>query len=181
MRWRIFTTGFDGFMHLVIGDRVEKAETEVFEFSTDFAHAEAVRNRGVDIQSFFRDLVLAVFGEMLQCSHVVQAVCKLDHDDANVVHHRQHHLAQVLGLLLFARSEINLADLRNTFDDVRDLLAEFHADIGDGDRRVLDGVMQQAGSDRNRVHAHFGQDAGHLQRMHKVRLARGAALAGMVL
>ena len=42
---------------------------------------------------------------MLERAHVVQAVGQLDEHDADVVHHGQHHLAQVLGLLLFAGGE----------------------------------------------------------------------------
>ena len=80
-----------------------------------------------------RDFLLPLGLEMLQRAHVVQAVGQLDEDDADVVHHGQHHLAQVFGLLLFARGEIDLADFGDAFDDVRDLLAEFLADVNNGD------------------------------------------------
>ena len=101
--------------------------------------------------------------------------------DANVVHHRQHHLAQVLGLLLFARREIDLADLGDAFDDVRHLLAEFLADVDDRDGRVFDRIVQQSRGHRDRVHLHFGQHQRHFQRMNQVGLPRRALLPGMVL
>ena len=79
---------------------------------------------------------------MLQRAHVVQAVRQFDEDDADVVHHGEHHLAEVFRLLLFPGGEIDLADLGDALDDVRDLFAELLADIDDGDRSVLDGIVQ---------------------------------------
>ena len=70
---------------------------------------------------------------MFQRPHVVQAVGQFDQDDADVIDHGQHHLAQVFCLLLFAGGEIDFADLGNALDDVGDLLAEFLADVDDGD------------------------------------------------
>ena len=40
--------------------------------------------------------------------------------------------------------------------------------------------MQQAGGDGDRVHHHFGQHQRHLQGMHQIRLAGGAALSGVM-
>ena len=71
--------------------------------------------------------------KVLERAHVVQAVRQFDQHDANVVHHGQHHLAQVFGLLLLARGEVDLADLGDAFDDVRDLFAEFLADVNNRD------------------------------------------------
>ena len=42
---------------------------------------------------------------------------------------------------------------------------------------VLDDVVQQAGGDRHGVHAHVGQDGGHLQRVDEIGLARAADLS----
>ncbi len=118
---------------------------------------------------------------MLERAHVVQAVGQLDEDDADVVDHGQHHLAKVFGLLLFAGGEVDLADLGDAFDDVRDLLAEFLADVDDRDRGIFHRIVQQAGGDGDWIHLHFGQDQSDFQRMDKVRLARGAGLSGVVL
>ena len=121
--------------------------------------------------------VLPLRREKLQRAHVVQTVGQLDEDDADVVHHGQHHLAHVFGLRLFRRGEIDLADLGDALDDVRDLLAELGLDLVDGDRGVFDGIVQQAGDDGRGVQLHLRQDGGDLQRMHQVRLAGLARLA----
>ena len=171
----------DRFFDLLVADGIEEAEAEIFEFAANLAHAEAVGDGSVDLQSLFGDLVLAIGRQMLQRAHVVQAIGQLDEHDADVVDHRQHHLAQVFGLLLFARGEVDLADLGDAFDDVGDLLAEFLANVDDRDRCIFDRIVQQAGSDRHRIHLHFGQDEGNFERMDQIRLAGGAGLAFMML
>ena len=65
--------------------------------------------------------------QVLQRAHVVQAVGQLDEDHAHVRHHGQQHLADVLGLAVFAVGELDLVDLGDAFDDVRHLLAESRA------------------------------------------------------
>ena len=172
---------FDGFLHLLVGDRIEVAEAQVFELAANLAHAEPVRDRPVDLERLLGDLLLAIGLQVLERAHVVQAVGQLDEHDADVVHHGEHHLAQVFGLLLFLGGEIDLADLGDAFDDVRDLLAEFLADVDDGDRGVFDGIVQQAGGNGDRIHLHLGQNQRHFKGMHQVRLTRGAGLAGMHL
>ena len=84
---------------------------------------------------------------MFERAHVVQSVGEFDEYDADVIDHGEHHLAQVFSLRFLARGEIDLADLGDAFDDVRDLLTKFFADVDDGDRGVFDGVVEQAGGD----------------------------------
>ena len=167
---------FDRFMHLLVADRIQIAESQVFQFAANFAHAQPVRDGRVNLQRLFGDLLLALRRQVLQRPHVVQAVGQLDQHDADVVHHGQHHLAQVFRLLLFAGGKINLADLGDAFDNVRDLLAELLANIDNRDRRVFHRVVQQPGGDRHRIHLHFRQHQRHFQRMHQIRLAGGARL-----
>src|SRR6202043_3548203 len=110
--------------------------------------------RSINFKRLFGDFALAVGLEMLQGAHVVQAVGEFDEHHADVIDHGQHHLAQVFGLGFFAGGEVNLADLGNAFDDVCDLLAEFLANVDDGDGGVFDGVVQKSGGDGDRVHFH---------------------------
>ena len=102
----------------------------------------------------------------------MKTIGELDEDDADVVHHREQHLAEVLGLPLLARRERNGADLGDPLDDVRDLGAEVLLDLFDRGQRVFDDVVQQPGGDGHRIEPHVGQNAGHLERMHQVGLPR---------
>ena len=118
---------------------------------------------------------------MLERPHIVQAVSQLDEDHTDVVHHRQHHLAEILGLLLFARVEINLAYLGNALDNVRYLLTKFFADIDHSHGRVFHRIMQQTGGDGHWVHFHLRQNQCNFEGMYQVGFAGRSALAGMML
>ncbi len=144
-------------MHLLVSDRIDVAEAEVFEFAANLAHAEAVRDGSVDVERFTGNLLLALGREMLERAHVMQSICQLDEDDANVVHHGEHHFAQVFSLLLFLGGEIDFADLGDALDDVRDLFAEFLANVDDRDRSVFDRVMEQTRGDGDGIHLHVGE------------------------
>ena len=133
----------------------------------------------VNLQRLLGNFLLAVGRQVFERPHIVQAVSQLDHDHADVVHHGEHHLAQVLRLLLFLGREINFADFCDTLDDVSHLLAKFLADIDDGHRGVFHRIVQQPGRHRDRIHLHLGEHQGNFQGMHEVGLARGATLPGM--
>jgi hypothetical protein len=85
-----------------VGDGIDVLETQVFQFAANLAHAQPVRDGSIDVEGLSRDFLLAIRVEMLERAHVVQPVRKFDQDDANVVDHGQHHLAEVLRLRLFA-------------------------------------------------------------------------------
>jgi hypothetical protein len=155
---------------------VQVAERVVLELALDPVDAEAVRERRVDVERLLRDLGLALRLEGAERPHVVRAVGELHEDDADVARHREQHLPEVLGLLLLARGEADLADLRDAVDERRDLGPEELADLVERRERVLDGVVQEPGDDARHVEPHLGDDAGDVQRMREVRLAGGAAL-----
>ena len=105
------------------------------------------------------------------------AIGELDEDDADVVHHRQQHLAEVLRLAGLARGERDGPDLRDPLDDVGDLGAEQLLDAADGRQGVLDHVVEEAGGDGNHVQPHVGQQASHFEGVDQVGLAGMADLA----
>ena len=155
-------------------------ERQLLELVLDAAHAEAVGDRRVDVERLLRDAHALVVGHVLQRAHVVQAIGELDEDDADVVDHRQQHLAEVLRLALFGRRKRDGADLGHAFDDVRDVLAELLADLVRRGEGVLDHVVQQAGGNADRVELHVGEDVGDFQRVDQVRLAGMADLSLML-
>ena len=160
-----------------VGLRLEVPEGELLELVLHLAHAEPVGDRGVDVERLLRDLDAALFGQMLERPHVVQAVGELDEDDPNVVDHRQQHLAEVLGLPLLARGERNRPDLRHAFDDVRDLGPEELGNALGGGQRVFDDVVQQAGGHGDDVQLHVGEKVRDFERVHQVRFAGVANLS----
>ena len=166
---------------LRVGEGIDVAEGEVFELAAQFAHAETVRERSVHVERLASDAALLLRVQVLERAHVVQAVGELDDDHAQIRDHGQQHLADVLGLVVFAVGELDLVELGDAFDDVRDLLAEALGDLAGGDVGVFDGVVQQAGGDGGGVHLELGEDLRDFQWMADVGLAGGAALAFVLL
>ena len=74
------------------------------------------------------------------------------------------------------RSELGLS-----LDEREDLVPEQLLDLGGRGERVLDGVVQEAGDDARLVELQLGEQAGHLERMDEVGLARLPHLALMDL
>ena len=130
---------------LVVGVRLQVLEGQVFQLAAHLAHAQAVRDGRVDLDGLARDALAPLGAEIAQGAHVVQAVGQLDHDDADILHHGQQHLAEALGLAVLGGEEIQLAELGDAVDAARHLLAELLADLLDGDAGILHHVVQQAG------------------------------------
>jgi len=106
----------------------------------------------------------------------VQAIGELDEDDADVPHHRQHHLAEVLRLGLGLRFEVDVGEFADTIDQLGDFLAEAFGHLFLGDAGILDDVVQDGRGDAVVIHVHLGQDAGHSDGMGDVGLTGEALL-----
>ena len=172
--------GIDPAAQRLVGLRIEIAERQLLELVLDLAHPEAVGDGRVDVARLLGDLHAALLGQMVERPHVVEAIGELDEDDADVVDHRQEHLAEVLRLALFARRERDGAELGDAFDDVRHFRTEELLDALDRRERVLHHVVEQAGGDGDGVELHVGEKVGDGERMNEVRLAGMAHLSAVL-
>ena len=68
-------------------------------------------------------------GMYVERAHVVEPVGELDQQDADVLRHRDQHLAEVLGLAFARRGELDLRDLGEALDQEGDLVAEQAPDL----------------------------------------------------
>ena len=112
------TLSIDDFFEFLVCLRIDVAECEILELATDFAHAEAVRQRRVDFHGLAGDGLAAVCRKIGKRPHIVEPVGKLDHNDPDVVGHGKEHLTEILGLLRFFGGELDLTDLGHSIDDV---------------------------------------------------------------
>jgi len=124
-------------------------------------HTEAVSDRRVNVHRLPGDANL--FGRLqeLQRSHVVQAVGKLDHHNANVLHHGQQHLANVFRLARFRRHHVQAADFGDAFDKLGHLAAKAFLETRKWKLGVFNDVVEQGRRERGGVHADVGKDVGH--------------------
>ena len=158
---------------------MERCEGQVLELPLDRVDAEPVGQRGEDVERLARLLLLLVLGHRAERAHVVQAIGELDQDDPDVLGHRDHHLAVVLGLAVVAALEGDAGQLGHAVDQLAHLLAELLPHLVERSARVLDGVVQQRGAQGGRVHPHPRADLGHSDRVHDEVLAAGPALVGV--
>ena len=156
--------------------RMQRGEREVLELLLHVLHAEAVRQRRVDVDRLASDALLLARGQRGERRHVVEPVGQLDDEDAHVLRHRHEHLAHRGGLLRLLRVELDALELRDTVDDAGDVGAELRGDVLERDVRVFDRVVQEGGGDGDVVETEVGDDRGDRQRVMDVRLPRLAHL-----
>ena len=72
-------------------------------------------------------------------------------------------------------------ELGDAVDQLGDVVAEQPGDLVARGVGVLERIVQQAGDDRRGVEPHLGQDAGDLDRMGEIGVARGAQLGAVLL
>ena len=160
-----------------VAERVGVAEAQVLQLRLDRVDPEAVGDGRVDLERFPGDALLLVGGHGVQRLHVVQAVGELEQDHADVLHHRQHHLAEALHLQLGAAAEVQLLELADAVHEGRDLGAEARGDFVLGGRGVLDDVVHQRRGDALVVEVQVRQDSGDGHRVGDVGVAGAALLA----
>ena len=156
-------------------------ETELLEFAEQVVEAEPMRDRRVDLERFARDATALFRLDRVERAHVVQPVGELDQHDAHVARHRQQHLAEVLGLRLLGRRELQLVELRDAVDQLGDGAAEALGQLVLRDAGILQHVVQQRCLDRGTIEVPVGQDLGDRQRVRDVRRAAAPELAEMRL
>ena len=102
-------------------------------------------------------------------------------EHADIVGDRQQQLAQVLGLLGFARNQLQPLQLGEALDQRADLVAEHLVDLGAGGLGILDGVVQQRRDDGGVVELEVGEDRRDFERMREIGIAGGAGLRAVRL
>ena len=161
--------------------RVQRGEREVFELLLQLLHAEAVRERGVDVERLGGDAGLLVGRPGGDRAHVVQPVGELDDEHAQVLGHRHEHLAHRGGLLGLLGVELQAVELGDAVHDLGDVVAEGPPHVVDRQLGVLHRVVQERGGDGHLVETEVGHDAGDGERVVDVLLARFAPLLGVRL
>ena len=137
-------------------------------------------DRCIDIKGLAGDPLLLLRRQVLQCTHIVQTVDQFDQNDTDVLCHGDQDLAVVDRLILFLVGKFQIGDLGDRFNHLVDLLTKFFDEFFFGDVAVFDDVMQKTGRDRIWIGLEFCQLIGHVETMHKIRLA-GAPLLILVL
>ena len=143
--------------------RVQLREGEVLQFPLDVPHAEAVGQRGVNIERLLRHGTPAHLRQKVDRPHVVEPVGQLHQHHPDVFRHRDQHLADVFRLGLLLTVEADFLQLGHAGDQLAHGGPEALFQIGDRQMRVFDGVVQDGGRQRVTIQLQVGEDARHAQ------------------
>ncbi|MNJ46079.1 hypothetical protein D3C77_412000 [compost metagenome] len=163
------------------GRGVQVLERQLLQLGGDGVDADRPAQRGVDFQRLAADALALLGLHIVKGAHVVQAVRQLDQQHPHVARNGEDEFAQVLGLARMLGLKLQSRQLGHAFDQDGDLLAEHGGDVVAGSRSILDHVVQQGGDDGRRVQAIVRQDAGDLDRMGEIGVARGSQLRAVHL
>ena len=125
------------------GFRIHFAKGKGFQFGLQRIHADAFRQRRIDFQRLAR-LFAAAFRlrHAGNGAHVMQPIRELDEQHANILAHRQHKFAEILGLLGAFGLQFKPRQLGDAIHQPRHFLAEAPFNIAKLERRILNRVMQ---------------------------------------
>ncbi len=158
---------------------VQDREAEILELPLDGLDSEAVREWRVDLQRLLSLAPRRLGRNEAPRAGVVQPVRELDDEHADVLAHRDDHLAHGLGL--GAVAILQLVELRDAVDEHRDLVAEVGTQLLEPVVGVFDGVMQQRGGKGLRADPEVGEDLRDRDRMRDVGLPALPGLPGVRL
>ena len=113
--------------------RLKCFEGEVLELPFHLPDAEALCEWGVDLKRLPGDATLLLCWKRCQGAHIVQPITEFDEHHTNVLRHREEHLADVLGVLLFGAHCRELAQLGDAINEDANLIAKALCDLGGGD------------------------------------------------
>ena len=122
-----------------------------------------------------------VLTHIFQCPHVVQTVGELDHDDADVLRHREEHLAIVLEFDVLLGHILDPPELRHTVDEFHDVLAKLRFHLLERRTGILHDIMQERGTDGLVIEMKPCENVCDVQRVHDIGVARDAHLPAMCL
>ena len=125
----------------------------------------------VDFERLARLEDATVLAQAAERPHVVQAVGKLDDDDADVLVHRHEHLADGGSLLVGERGNLDLGDLGDSLNERCDVFAKALDDVLARYFGIFDRVVQKRCNECLNVHVQSSEDDGDLDGMYDVGLA----------
>ena len=152
-----------GIGDLLIARGIQILQGQILQFPLDLLNAEAVGDGSVDLHGL-QGLGALLFRRLIvHGAHVVQPVGDLD-----------EHLAQVLHLLVFLARILYARQLCDALDDIRHRVPKIPGNVGMGQGRVLNHVVQQSRHDGILVQTHVH---GNISRGHAVGHIGRAVLA----
>ena len=125
-------TLLDHLVDLGVAARVQRREREILELHLHVLHAEAMGQRGVDVEGFAGRALLLERGQRGDGAEIVEAVGELDDQHPHVGCDRHDHLAHRGRLLLLLGVVLDPFELGDTVDDARQVGTELSSRAASG-------------------------------------------------
>ena len=94
-----FTLSQSHFIYkIIVYIRFQIFQGEIIQFDFDLGNTEAHRNRRINIHRLACFFLLFFRSHILQGTHVVKSVCKLDQNNTDILCHRKEHLTKIFCL-----------------------------------------------------------------------------------
>ena len=165
----------------LVGIGLQVEEGQVLELPLNGAHAQTVGQGRIHVHGLAGLKQATILAKGRQRTHVMQAVGKLDDDNADVLGHGEKHLAQRKRLLLVHAVDFDVGELGHAIDELGHRIAKQAGNIGKRGLGILNGIVQQRGAHHVTVHLEIGQNDGYLNGMVDVHLTRAPLLVAVLL
>ena len=120
----LLTFLLDALNEIVVCFGIQIAKAQVLKLPLNVRYAETVRKRRIDFDGLACNAFLLVFTNIFEGAHVMQAISKLYHDDADILRHGEEHLSVTFKLLLFFGFVLYPAELRHAINEHGDLVTK---------------------------------------------------------
>ncbi len=143
--------------------RFQVAKGEVFQFPLELPDAQAVGNRGEDVNRLFGFLNLFRRGHIAEGAHIMQPVGQFDQNHAEIRSHCQERFSQIFRFAVTGFAAVHAINpgrqrfqLGHAINQFGDFGAELPLDVYQGDAGIFNHVMQQPGGNRDGIQAEIG-------------------------
>ena len=111
--------------NLVEFDFIQITEGQILQFPLDAGNPETVGEWCIDLHGLTRNALLLILAQMLEGTHIMQAVCQFDQNDTDILRHGHKHLAMVFRQLLFMGLVLDLPELGHPIDNHAHIMTKF--------------------------------------------------------
>ncbi len=163
---------FDPTLQAVVAFRIDIHERQVLKLAAHLSHPKTVGNRCINFEGLFCYACLFLRRQILERSHIVEAICEFYHNHAQVIDHGKDHFSKTFGLLLFLRTEFCAADFCDSVHHMGNLFAKIFLDLFNRGCTVFHNIVEQSNHNRAGIQFHVAKDRSNFKGMNQIRFAR---------
>ena len=158
-------------LQLGVRRRLQISEGQVFQVAAHCTHAQPVGDGRINVERLSGDALLFFWRQIAQGAHVVQPVSQLDEHHAHVCDHGQQHLPDAFHLAHFGRDQVEATDLGYPFHQAGGVGTKLSRNLGEGNTRVFDDVVQKRGTECRRIEPQLGESMGYFKWVREIGVA----------